>query len=97
MFCTEPFRIPFAGALDTCCFDKTGTLTDDTMTLRGVAGLPTGVQGVPLEAQYVLAGCHALVHVDGFVSICVLLTGECSLHRENIGTTTPFLTFPMIH
>eukprot|EP00667_Euglena_gracilis_P000976 EG_transcript_976 len=65
VFCTEPFRIPFAGALDTCCFDKTGTLTDDTMTLRGVAGLPTGVQGVPLEAQYVLAGCHALVHVDG--------------------------------
>jgi len=24
IFCTEPFRIPLAGAVDVCCFDKTG-------------------------------------------------------------------------
>ena len=36
VYCTEPFRISYAGGLDTVCFDKTGTLTKDQMLLRGV-------------------------------------------------------------
>ncbi|CAN0493637.1 unnamed protein product, partial [Discosporangium mesarthrocarpum] len=77
IFCTEPFRIPLAGKVDTCCFDKTGTLTSDNLVLKGVAigaGAragesapatetkgPTGMGEVPLR---ILAGCHSLVTLN---------------------------------
>lgn len=70
IFCTEPFRIPFAGKVDICCFDKTGTLTSDDMEFTGVGGLTessdleTEMTKVPTRTLEILASCHALVFVE---------------------------------
>ncbi|OQS03621.1 P-type ATPase (P-ATPase) Superfamily [Thraustotheca clavata] len=81
IFCTEPFRIPYAGKVDIICFDKTGTLTSDALEMCGIAGLtkssllsisdpltlvPPGL--LPSEVQVILASCHSLMILNGVVS-----------------------------
>ncbi|ONK67943.1 uncharacterized protein A4U43_C05F5470 [Asparagus officinalis] len=70
IFCTEPFRIPFAGKVDICCFDKTGTLTSDDMEFQGVViladdvNLESDATKLPSHSVEILAACHALVFVE---------------------------------
>ncbi|XP_065647295.1 endoplasmic reticulum transmembrane helix translocase isoform X2 [Hydra vulgaris] len=69
VFCTEPFRIPFAGKVDVVCFDKTGTLTSDDLVIEGVAGVNgdqkiVPVSDIPTSTVHVLACCHSLTYVD---------------------------------
>jgi cation-transporting ATPase 13A1 len=83
VFCTEPFRIPFAGTVSVCCFDKTGTITAEEYRLLGIDEMKEdaeehtvdGVTGFLISdaellknSLIVVGGCHSLVRgVNGFL------------------------------
>ncbi|KAH6569325.1 hypothetical protein BASA50_003384 [Batrachochytrium salamandrivorans] len=74
VFCTEPFRIPFAGRIDVACFDKTGTLTAENLIVEGVTGLKGPMDDLalptmlPIATTHALAAAHALVRLeDGII------------------------------
>ncbi|RHZ71892.1 hypothetical protein Glove_251g27 [Diversispora epigaea] len=71
IYCTEPFRIPFAGKIDICAFDKTGTLTGENLVVEGIAGIHPDSSKIlvsPPDALrdtiQTLAAAHALVQLD---------------------------------
>lgn len=75
IFCTEPFRIPFAGRVDVACFDKTGTLTGEDLVVDGVAGLGLGQSGIKTEADGAQSGLTPVVET-GIDTTLVLATAH---------------------
>lgn len=81
IFCTEPFRIPFAGRVDIACFDKTGTLTGEDLVVDGIAGLTLGSKDAKVEAD----GAHTditTVHNASTQTILVLATAHALVKLE---------------
>jgi hypothetical protein len=54
--------------VEVCCFDKTGTLTSDHLLLEEVVA-PEG-ETQKRAAHKVMATCHSLVQVGGWVQCC---------------------------
>jgi manganese-transporting P-type ATPase len=77
IFCTEPFRIPFAGRVDVACFDKTGTLTGEDLVVEGIAGLGLGHSGTDTPRERDGAHSHMTSVKDaGLETTLVLATAH---------------------
>ncbi|KAL1960659.1 hypothetical protein VTO42DRAFT_7238 [Malbranchea cinnamomea] len=75
IFCTEPFRIPFAGRVDIACFDKTGTLTGEDLVVEGIAGLTLGMPGAAVDKDGAHTGITKVERV-GIETTLVLATAH---------------------
>ncbi|KAH8809137.1 hypothetical protein F5884DRAFT_883091 [Xylogone sp. PMI_703] len=77
IYCTEPFRIPFAGRVDVACFDKTGTLTGEDLVVEGIAGLGLGHSGTDTPREKDGAHSHMTPVLEaGLETTLVLATAH---------------------
>ncbi|KAI0829581.1 hypothetical protein F5Y06DRAFT_210967 [Hypoxylon sp. FL0890] len=84
IFCTEPFRIPFAGRIDVACFDKTGTLTGEDLVVEGIAGLGLGHTGTDTPRESDGAHSHLTsVKEAGTETTLVLATAHALVKLED--------------
>ncbi|KAH8882959.1 hypothetical protein GQ53DRAFT_847280 [Thozetella sp. PMI_491] len=85
IFCTEPFRIPFAGRIDIACFDKTGTLTGEDLVVEGIAGLGLGHSGTDTPRESDGAHSHMTAVRDAGVETTLVLATAHALVRLDEG------------
>ncbi|KAF2456274.1 P-type ATPase [Lineolata rhizophorae] len=83
IFCTEPFRIPYAGRVDVACFDKTGTLTGEDLVVDGIAGLSLGRGGPSVKTESDGAQSHLTAVAEaGPETTLVLATAHALVKLE---------------
>jgi cation-transporting ATPase 13A1 len=81
VFCTEPYRIPLAGKVDSCLFDKTGTLTTDKLVAQGVVCFDGDAAAAPAAgAASGAQPARELASVErASLDMCLVLAGCHSL------------------
>lgn len=83
IYCTEPFRIPFAGRVDVACFDKTGTLTGEDLVVEGIAGLGLGHSGTDTPRERDGAHSHITPVLEaGHETTLVLATAHALVRLD---------------
>ncbi|KFY49750.1 hypothetical protein V496_09812 [Pseudogymnoascus sp. VKM F-4515 (FW-2607)] len=85
IYCTEPFRIPFAGRVDVACFDKTGTLTGEDLVVEGIAGLGLGHSGTDTPRENDGAHSHITKVLDAGLETTLVLATAHALVRLDEG------------
>lgn len=85
IFCTEPFRIPFAGRIDIACFDKTGTLTGEDLVVEGIAGLGLGHAGTDTPRESDGAHSRMTAVADATLETTLVLATAHALVRLDEG------------
>lgn len=85
IYCTEPFRIPYAGRVDVACFDKTGTLTGEDLVVEGIAGLGLGQSGTHTPREGKGAHTHVTAVLDARQDTILVLATAHALVRLDEG------------
>ncbi|CZT12024.1 probable calcium-transporting ATPase (P-type ATPase) [Rhynchosporium graminicola] len=85
IYCTEPFRIPFAGRVDVACFDKTGTLTGEDLVVEGIAGLGLGQSGTSTPQEKDGAHSHITPVLEAGIETTLVLATAHALVKLDEG------------
>jgi len=93
IFCTEPFRVPYAGKIQHCLFDKTGTLSTDKLIPIGIVNATDQIKSKPAPDEQVvkkLVSDRVLERVPSAAPGAAMILAAChSLVQVDAPTAKP--------